>query len=457
MTHTPDIQGAADVRAGVAPPPRRRPWPPSHPRIDDAARWLHGRGSWVLAILFCVAVVGRSYQRLDHPQMWAEDGRNWYAEAHNEGFSTLFTPYAGYLHLLPRLLAWLAAAQRPASAAVAIYVLWVITQLWFAAIIWRRRASIGICPAVLLVGLAGLAPYATEIHGNLTNLQWYGAPVLVVLAVAARTSRLRWDEYATGLLLGLSGPIVGFVAIGEALQFALDRRRRDRTFTALLTLCTCVFIVVLLASDRAPKGMAVSLLDDSMVVGWHVGIGGFLGIDTMIRFVDRIPVAAHRWIGGMVAALLLYSIARGWRGRPERELQAALSSVALLVLLAVFLSPSTSDHPTALSEMMTPRYGSRYWFVPALAVKLEIATLAWQRRTTLLAWLAAIGIAYGMLVDYHIGAYPNDAFMAAAVAYDTAPIGTRVTIPIWPPGWSMEVVKRPAGSARWRERLHRPP
>lgn len=101
--------------------------------------------------------------------------------------------------------------------------------------------------------------------------------------------------------------------------------------------------------------------------------------------------------------------------------------------------------------MMTPLSGSRYWFIPALAVKVEIATSAWHRRTTLLAWLAAIGIAYGIFVDYHIGAYPNDAFTAAATAYDAAPTGARVTIPIWPPGWSMEVVKRPPGNSGWRE------
>ena len=297
------------------------PWHPARRCIDNATRWLYGRGSWVLAILFCVAVVGRSLHRLDHPQMWAEDGRNWYADAHNVGgFATLFEPYAGYLHLLPRLLAWLVAAQRPASAAVSIYVLWVIAQLWFAVIIWRRRAAIGTSLAVLLVGLAGLAPYATEIYGNLTNLQWYGAPVLVVLAVAARTGRLRWDEYAIGLLLGLSGPIVGFVAIAEALQFALDRRRRDRAFTALLALCSCVFIAVLLASGGAANGVAFSLLDYPIVVGWQVGIGGFMGIETMTRAVDRIPNAAHWWIGGMIAARLLYSSAHGWlSGERERE------------------------------------------------------------------------------------------------------------------------------------------
>ena len=100
---------------------------------------------------------------------------------------------------------------------------------------------------------------------------------------------------------------------------------------------------------------------------------------------------------------------------------------------------------------MTPLYGSRYWFVPALAVKVEIATFAWHRRTTLVAWIAAIGILYGVLVDYHVGTLPNDAFVTATAAYDAAPSGERVIIPIWPPGWSMEVVKRSPGNSGWRE------
>ncbi len=69
-------------------------------QIGRAGRWLEGRGSWILAFLLFVIVLGRAYHRLQHPQFWAEDGRNWYADAHNIGtFALLFQPYAGYLHV----------------------------------------------------------------------------------------------------------------------------------------------------------------------------------------------------------------------------------------------------------------------------------------------------------------------------------------------------------------------
>ncbi len=87
-----------------------------------------------------------------------------------------------------------------------------------------------------------LGPYALELHGNLSNLQWYSAVVLIVLCVAATEGKLRWSEHATVLLVGLSGPLVLFVALALAALFALDRRRRDPRFVAVLTVCSLIVV-----------------------------------------------------------------------------------------------------------------------------------------------------------------------------------------------------------------------
>lgn len=93
-------------------------------------------------------------------------------------------------------------------------------------------------------------------------------------------------------------------------------------------------------------------------------------------------------------------------------------------------------------DSLTPLAGSRYWFIPALALKYELAVTAWRTAFRPATWLVAICIAYGMVIDHHGGGYPNEAFMAGVAAYDEAPPDRVVTVPIWPPGWSMAIVKR---------------
>src|SRR5688572_28586834 len=69
---------------------------------------------WWLYVL--VAVVGFSIlvsHRPDAvltPQFWAEDGTLWYPQAYEEGAASLWKPYNGYFHLVPRLVALVSQA-----------------------------------------------------------------------------------------------------------------------------------------------------------------------------------------------------------------------------------------------------------------------------------------------------------------------------------------------------------
>jgi len=58
----------------------------------------------------CLAIFIIAVRRIDqilNPQLWAEDGVIFLQEQLSLGFSAIFTPYAGYLHLLPRLNAFI--------------------------------------------------------------------------------------------------------------------------------------------------------------------------------------------------------------------------------------------------------------------------------------------------------------------------------------------------------------
>jgi hypothetical protein len=52
------------------------------------------------------------------PRLWAEDLPVFFVGARFDGTSAILAPYAGYIHLIPRLLAWLGAGLDPSRIPV---------------------------------------------------------------------------------------------------------------------------------------------------------------------------------------------------------------------------------------------------------------------------------------------------------------------------------------------------
>ena len=72
---------------------------------------------------------------LHNPQFWAEDGTTFFRENIERGAWAIFQPYAGYLLVIPRIVAWLAgllpSVYAPriyslASLAIFLFILWQI-------------------------------------------------------------------------------------------------------------------------------------------------------------------------------------------------------------------------------------------------------------------------------------------------------------------------------------------
>jgi hypothetical protein len=118
--------------------------------------------------------------------VWAEDGQRFYADALSRPLpDTLFDSYAGYAHLVPRLLAWLGARLPPedfsifVTVAGALSVALITLFVYFAsAPLLRSRWKQGILAGALL--LWPVHPF--EITGTITNIQWV-LPVACLLAV----------------------------------------------------------------------------------------------------------------------------------------------------------------------------------------------------------------------------------------------------------------------------------
>jgi hypothetical protein len=181
----------------------------------------------VLATLVC-----RRPQSIFHAQFWAEDGSTFFADQVNLGFwHALSVPYAGYLHVIPRLVAGTLSLLKIAWIPTAYgIVAVVIATVCCSALSWPTFRflihSDGLrCVACFLVAAA--IPTGAELIGSLCDLQWFLAPFALLLLFAEWqgtapesgtpwVSHLKkpaeWASIITLTLIALSAPVL-FITI----------------------------------------------------------------------------------------------------------------------------------------------------------------------------------------------------------------------------------------------------
>src|ERR1700747_49024 len=98
------LDHGGSVNSVEAPPKKRIPYPA------------------VIAVVAACLLVLRGGPRLRDAAFFAEDGQIFLSQAHNDCFKAVVEPYAGYLHLVPRIIAAL-LEPFPVTAAPVLYAL----------------------------------------------------------------------------------------------------------------------------------------------------------------------------------------------------------------------------------------------------------------------------------------------------------------------------------------------
>ncbi|CCQ14414.1 putative uncharacterized protein [Rhodococcus sp. AW25M09] len=140
-----------------------------------------------IAAIAAALFVLRGLPRMRSPALFAEDGQIFLAEAHNDGIAAIITPYAGYLHVIPRLVAALLEPLPVTSAPIAYLWAAVVVHLLFLTPALSTRLAWLIPSPVLRGGLfASLCLMAPlwEPYGNIANLIFVAGLTLLLLILS---------------------------------------------------------------------------------------------------------------------------------------------------------------------------------------------------------------------------------------------------------------------------------
>lgn len=357
----------ADPNSGPGQP-GRAPAPAS----PDPLRPLFPQTPWQRALVFgfvAIAIVSiRKTDALYNPQFWAEDGVIFFSQDAEFGPAAIFKTYSGYLHLVPRLIAWvgghLSACHVPAFYVGSALVCFGLTT----ARLFSPRLTLPNKP-LLALALA-LVPHQGEVFATPTNIQWFAALLfpMILLSEDARTRAQRARDLVIAGVAGLTGPFSILVAPLFVVRWWRRRSRESLLLLAVVGGCAAIQAVLILAipTPPIPRTGPVELLNLLAVASRRLPMLLVFGQAGSPIFTTPFII-----VTGAVLLVLL-----GWITHHSRA--SRWSVITMWVLAAVVLAASTYKDRIDLypREFIS---GDRYFFMPRVLMLWLLACSATWR------------------------------------------------------------------------------
>ncbi len=382
-----------------------------------------------------------------NPQFWAEDGRNWYADAYNHGlFYSLSTPEAGYYQTFSRLVANFAQIF-PLSFGPAIFIFFAVAvQVAVVIFILSPRFGRVIPSAKWRVAAAAIyliSPHSAEVFVNVTNSQWHLAFLCFLIILAPKSTGRLWRifDITVFAVSAVSGPVCILLLPIIAIKYFYCREN-ELLLPGLLLFAGAAVQLYGLSTHVRPiqADLGADLPTFIRIASRHFFGSPIIG-GRGYRLIEKTG-SAELWIALVISIVGFAMVAYAFfRSKIELRLFiifSALIAAAALYSPAVTAAPGQwlfiADHDTAL----------RYWFIPGLGL---FAVLAYLSRNAAVNWIKYAATALlalsliGILLDWKQQGFENMNFQRYAAEFEQMPSGTEFSIPI-NPNWEMKLTKK---------------
>ena len=349
--------------------------------------WLRIAGGSALLLLGPWILIGRQAGVSPTRSIYSEDGAIFLQGALDEGVGSVTTPYAGYLHAAPRLIAlgvarfdldWVAVMLVAAAGVVVCLSAWSV-YLMSGDHLRSRAIRVALALTVILLPVAH-----GEVYNNIANLHWF---LLYLAFWILLWEPQRWLEAVSAstvvFIAALSSPFAFLYAPIAAYRF---RASTPRVLLVLSAYTVGVIVQLLVSLDpsvpRQTVGddvpVEVDLFFDPVLFVHHY-LFHVIGRGTLGSWVAGAERGPAGYVSVTVAVMLMAVLIVAWRLRSRRsnECLVIVAAIASVVLLAV---------PWSLSSGMIP---PRYLVAPVLLYYVAASAMiddlvsssadAWQR------------------------------------------------------------------------------
>lgn len=406
-----------------------------------------------LATLLVVAAAGLSLARqsgagaLD--TIYAEDGSVFLGSSYvDSAITSITTPYAGYLHAVPRVLSELVSVLPVSWAAAGLSVAAAVVTGLLALLVYAcTRDYLAPWGRLLAAAVVVLVPVGQdELPNSIANLHW---PMLYALFWVLLAKRLHIALGVTAVLLIALSDLLVLLYVPLALLLWWRRRSAYSLWTGVALfagLAAQAAAVLFGPSGRELHPEPVKWLPWYVIRAVPEAFWGQRWFGGVVDFRWLI-LALLAWLGLAVAAYLAFRHeGTALRSDPDRSWGAPLGW--RLAALAGVYSIAVYALPVVLSGQATPRYAA----APAMLLVTALAALlsphdprrpaSWRdaldgaKPVTLLVVLCAFVWIANFRVPNERGDGP---LWSAELAKACAANAAQAEVPITPPGWEVRV------------------
>lgn len=387
-----------------------------------------GKRALAACTLVVIAVFVYALRRIDqivNPQLWAEDGVIFFQDQMNYGLGAIFTPYSGYLHLLPRLTASLVGNVVSIDYAPMAYVAGslLIAALGGLVVAFSRFPW----PAGPLFAVAAvMVPHGGEVFLNITNVQWMVAPLLMVIAVQD-APRNRFDMATDFLIIGivgLTGPFIIFSMPFIVGRLAWHGRSRHNIALAVAASLAAMIQISFVYATNHIGG------DNSAIMGMQTEIISNFWSVLLIGFLTQVPSSFYHFLMVLITAMIVVL----WMLLPGRS--KAISAIFLAVSIMIFVTAvrKWGANPEAIQPLGS---GQRYFYIPYVLVTwvFILGILQASKPANWIAMALVLMIIASAARTFQAPPLPDMEWGRHVAAVGTEP----VKVPINPVGWSITV------------------
>lgn len=394
-----------------------------------------------------VIFVARRPEALFRSEFSFEGGSVFYLGTYfGDPLEVLFRPYAGYQHLLPRIVSFAERGVPVTEAPLVSHIICLALLAGLAAFLASDRMRTVIPSQRGRLGLAALLvllPNVQESAGVVGDIQRY-IPIYLLALSFAEKPHGRWTQRAELVVLaviGLSGPAAAFL---QPLFWWRARRERNAYWYAavvILALATMVQLLTVAIDGRNPANLT-DPADLARIWTFRTIAEAFIGQRLTFHLVTAgLPIAV-----GVVATVSLASVLLWvWWRALEPPVRWAVAFVWV-----VFAVTPVFAQTEGASLLAGPGAANRYLLVPtAMTAVVIYAGFSWLRRPPD-RWIALIGavvLAVGIAGDLRLLALPEQGW-----AENSACIGgpDPCVVPVYEPGdWS--IVWPGSHSSEWQQ------
>jgi len=400
----------------------------SRPRstVDE---WLstHRRAVWILVALGgLVLLVARRPTAITRPGLYAEDGDVFLLDSLLRGAGSIFHPYNGYIHLVPRVGA-LAATALPLdwtplvyvlmSAVVAVAACSMVTTDRLAYLIPSGGKRLWLFVMLLLI------PRLTETHLALNSTLWYCGLALLIIALSDDpTGRVgRIAELIAVPILGLTG-LAGLVLAPVVIVRVMRTRSRQAWCVLGLWWATAagqagVYLTQHRHNGKVPLGEPLARAATTKTVG---------------ALVMGRPAVDQWWGGRLPTGLFLLAGLVGlvwlaiWANGTPWLVWVALAYTVATTIVAGFLALGPG----------APFLPDRYSVLPIAALLIGLFAARPRFRPLLLARnVLLVVIVVARVMDFVVPSRPPTHWDQSEKCLAIS--SQQCNIPLNPPGWTL--------------------